>query len=58
MDIVMVQKILPKLHGTPDQIETLVNDMMELCDSRPLSLAKLEQMSLQLNTGMYASFFD
>jgi hypothetical protein len=58
MDIVMIQKILPKLHGTPDQIETLVDGLMGLCGSRPLSLAKLQRMSLQLKSGMYASFFD
>jgi hypothetical protein len=59
MDVVVIQKVLPKIHGSSDQIETLTEELLTLAKETGWLLCeeKLEGMKKQLETTQYTSFF-
>lgn len=70
MDEQLLQKILPKIHGNRSQIGTLLNNLSNFCDNKPveledksisgfnlpLSKRKIDRMIKQLETSQFASF--
>ena len=58
VDIQILQKILPKIHGNKKQIGNLLDELEKLCEANQLkeSLAKIRQMKDRLNRFQYASF--
>jgi 5-methylcytosine-specific restriction endonuclease McrBC GTP-binding regulatory subunit McrB len=62
MDIQILQKILPKFHGTQGKLEEPLNRLFEFCiaeDARfPRSAQKLERMLYNLKVQGYTSFIE
>ena len=58
IDIQILQKILPKIHGNRKQIGDLLDHLGTLCTEHSLekSLEKIDQMKDKLNRFQYASF--
>lgn len=55
IDEQIVQKILPKLHGSRREIGDLLDELTKLCDGE-LSSAKIGQMKTRLKNVQYTSF--
>jgi 5-methylcytosine-specific restriction endonuclease McrBC GTP-binding regulatory subunit McrB len=62
MDIQILQKILPKFHGTQGKLEKPLNEMFEFCSVEnarfPRSAQKLERMIQNLQVQGYTSFIE
>ena len=60
LDIQIIQKVLPKIHGTRSKLEGPIKDMIIYCNkhSFPRSKNKLENMQLNLNANGYTSFIE
>jgi len=60
LDIQILQKILPKLHGTRAKLENPVNDLISYCKDQKFtrSEGKLKNMQSNLNNNGYASFIE
>jgi len=61
MDIQIVQKILPKFHGTRAKLEEPLNKLLLFCKEGnrfPHSAKKISQMLEQLSIQGYASFIE
>lgn len=59
LDIQILQKILPKLHGTKAKLEAPLEKLRDYCDSRfPRSARKIQQMEQHLSMQGYASFIE
>ncbi|MBR5932991.1 MAG: DUF3578 domain-containing protein [Treponema sp.] len=58
VDVQILQKILPKIHGNRKQIGELLDNLEKLCTEKELnnSLSKIHQMKDCLNRFQYASF--
>lgn len=52
----IVQKVLPKLHGNKREIGNLLEELATICEGKPLSTAKINQMKVRLANVQYASF--
>ena len=62
MDIQILQKILPKFHGTQGKLEEPLNKLYEFCNAEdarfPRSAEKLERMLYNLKVQGYTSFIE
>ena len=62
MDIQILQKILPKFHGTQGKLEEPLNRLFEFCNAEdarfPRSAEKLERMIYNLKVQGYTSFIE
>lgn len=60
LDLQVLQKILPKINGTEDEIMDLMNTMKKICEDNNLSKSKkkIERMISQLNSTGYATFIE
>jgi len=62
MDIQILQKILPKFHGTQGKLEEPLNRLFEFCNAEdarfPRSAQKLERMLYNLKVQGYTSFIE
>lgn len=62
MDIQILQKILPKFHGTQGKLEEPLNRLYEFCNAEdarfPRSAEKLERMIYNLKVQGYTSFIE
>jgi hypothetical protein len=60
LDIQILQKVLPKLHGTRAKLENPISDLIAYCDNYSFtrSKSKLENMQKNLDNNGYASFIE
>jgi 5-methylcytosine-specific restriction endonuclease McrBC GTP-binding regulatory subunit McrB len=62
MDIQILQKILPKFHGTQGKLEEPLKKLFEFCNAEntrfPRSAQKLERMLYNLKVQGYTSFIE
>ena len=62
MDIQILQKILPKFHGTQGKLEKPLNELFDFCNAEdtrfPRSAQKLERMIQNLSVQGYTSFIE
>lgn len=60
LDIQIIQKILPKLNGTDDEILKLMEELLEIAKVNGLirSQSKIERMIMQLRTTGYTTFIE
>lgn len=61
MDIQIIQKILPKFHGTRAKLEEPLNSLLSFCKKNnrfPRSAKKIDQMLKQLSIQGYTSFIE
>ncbi len=57
LDFAIMQKLLPKLHGSTTRLSPVLDELLKLCAGKYLvSAEKLERMSMQLKDNGYASF--
>ncbi|MDB4681181.1 hypothetical protein OAF00_01275, partial [bacterium] len=58
MDEIIIQKILPKLHGNSDRTEEILDELFKCCEKKGyiLSKDKLGRMKKLLRNGGYTSF--
>lgn len=58
LDLQVLQKILPKLNGTEDELIELMNKLFEICESNGLEKSKkiIERIIVQLSSTGYATF--
>ena len=58
IDFQILQKILPRIQGSSNEIETLLNDLLEYCgDTYPRSRAKVEFMLRRLEDDGFTSYW-
>ena len=64
-DVQIMQKILPKIHGSKNEIGPILNDLLKLCESTEdskykyeKSANKIKKMKKILNNKHYVSFMD
>jgi len=56
-DIAIMQKLLPKLHGSRSKLNKVLPKLIELCtDNFPISLEKLERMKKNAEENGFASY--
>ncbi|MDI6553779.1 McrB family protein [Leuconostoc falkenbergense] len=60
LDLQILQKVLPKLNGTEDELSSLLNKLFELCNTNSLlqSKTKIQRMIDQLDTTGYVTFIE
>jgi len=60
LDIQILQKVLPKLHGTRAKLENPIKDLIEFCEKKEFvrSAKKLKSMQTNLEANGYASFIE
>ncbi len=60
LDIQILQKVLPKLNGTEDQLSDLLKELRNTCENNSLfrSQNKIEKMMDQLETTGYVTFIE
>ena len=58
LDEAIIQKILPKIHGSRREIEELLDELEQFCSDKKLklSLKKVQKMKGKLAKVQYASF--
>lgn len=58
LDLALLQKVLPKLHGTQQELEDLLRKLLEFGSGLPRFTAKIERMRRRLERQGFTSFIE